>query len=624
MIKNMILMLICVSLICFHAQSTFAKDIGLNQSASMVNKPAGIPLFTCDQAMYGWTEYNSAYEINHSDGVEVQARIVRDSGNAMMKIAYKGLADSSQYVRLDISVRGKLDDDLLLPTEVTDVVKGICFAAKTHRSETILVQAIDLEGQVIKEKQIEVISGIADIYQMDFICKRLKKLRFQIEGGYGTESGEILIDDVVFNDGSARPFALPSDDQEMLEWVKKTSLGYFIREYRSPRPNHGVVLEMSRDHDRVSLSGMGYAFAAYIMAENDGVIGDDIARNRILSMLRWLDDLNCFDGSGGWHGFPFHYFYPDGRAKWPDVSTIDWAICAAGIRVVRQHYIEDDEIVELATRLLERADWSKAIDVDGKVAMGFNGKTGEMNPYRWGLAFSEETDLVYLEAFASNEFGSNFFDTIVRKEKKGFFPSWFGSGFTYNWLQLWTGPIEPFASNSRKAFTRDAISAEEAFGVPLMGLTACATVHKFRGDGFIDWGNYIGHQGSDVHGTGFSSEVIRISPAPYGAALALPFTRGRAIRALRRFADLGYVHPILGFPDTVRMADIPEGFGPAPNWEQVDINIGPMAMAIEQIGANTIGRLYMQDSEIVAALDLLIASFRKHTSSLQTPNSDEN
>jgi hypothetical protein len=89
-------------------------------------------------------------------------------------------------------------------------------------------------------------------------------------------------------------------------------------------------------------------------------------------------------------------------------------MCAAGIRVVKQYYANDAEILAIADELLARPDWTVALDEQDKIAMGFNGQTGERNAYRWALDFSEETELVYLEAVASGDLDASIFDAIVR------------------------------------------------------------------------------------------------------------------------------------------------------------------------------------------------------------------
>ena len=78
--------------------------------------------------------------------------------------------------------------------------------------------------------------------------------------------------------------------------------------------------------------------------------------------------------------------------------------------------------------------------------------------------------MIYTEALASGKLDTSILDKVVRIEKKGFYPSWFGSGFTYNWLQLWTGPIDPFIANSTKAYEFDVKTSLDATGLPLIGI----------------------------------------------------------------------------------------------------------------------------------------------------------
>jgi hypothetical protein len=107
-----------------------------------------------------------------------------------------------------------------------------------------------------------------------------------------------------------------------------------------------------------------------------------------------------------------------------------------------------------------------------------------------------------------------------------------------------------------------------------------------------------------------TAEVIQISPATYGAVLALPFQPSDAIQALREYTKLGYYHPLLGLPDNIRINDLPQNLDvPAPNWNTYDINIGPIAMAIDQYQQNIISNYYMSDSAIVQSLESLIQSF---------------
>lgn len=601
--------------------TTFAQDGGQVRESThqavatfATSIPPGIPIFTGDQAARGWTEASSEYRLSKQLGVEAGLSVFRHVGQSMLRVDYE-VDQSASFgtgPQIEFAVAGQIDQAKPIPARWGQAVSGVNIGLLVPEAgpHAVEILGIGSAGQQLYKQLVEFEPGDETVgIELAFDATHLCRIVVSFADQPGASSS-VMIDYVSMRTEPNQVFEVPLDDNEFLDWVKRTSIGYFLDHYRSIDDHRGVVLEMSQEQDRVSLSGIGYAFAAYVIASEEGYIEEELARERIAAMLRWLAALNTHDGSGGWHGFPHHYFTPEGDYKWPDVSTIDWAICAIGIRLVAQVYEGDAEIVRIAQKLLDAADWSAALADDGRIAMGFDGLTGDMNPYRWGLAFSEETDLVYAEAMASGKLDETILNDVERIQKSGYYPSWFGAGFTYNWLQLWVGVTEPYASNSVLAYREDAEACRIAFGRPLMGLTACTTVGEFNATGFLDWDRYISNQGPHIHGTDFPEEVIRYNPAPYGAALALPFQKDMAIRALREYARMGFAHPHLGLPDAVRITELPAGFLPASNWNQVDINIGPMGMAVEQVQENRIARYLQGDSSYQEAIKKLITNWQ--------------
>lgn len=588
-------------------------DIMENPADSMAIRSAvdsavyniGIPLYNADQGKEFWTEFNTQMRSYWTDDARAVFRRPYFNGNPYLSCLNERSAG-------DFGVRmaffKTLFDEETLPPTLAERVTGLSFNALGYNDGTLQVKILDAEEQLIAEEQFELEDKTFKTYEIRFEGTEAKEALFYRTSTGAADSTGFALDDVYLKTEDTQPFTPPATDAPFLAWLKQSAFHFFDWNYVNVSSGKGVVLESNTDSDKVSLSGLGYAYAIFTLAAEEGYLSPAEAKERIRAMLNWQMDQNWFDGSGGWHGFPHHYFNTDGSYHWADVSTIDWAICAAGIRVVKQYYANDSEIVTMAETLLGRPDWAAALAEEDKIAMGFDGLTGEMNDYRWALAFSEETELIYLEAVASGDLEAGIFDAIVREEKNGFYPSWFGAGFTYNWLQLWTGPVEPYQTNATAAFEVDASTSLQAFNQPLMGLTACSTVKEARSEGFLSWSQYISNQGGNVHGASLGG-VIQISPAPYGAALALPFTYDKAMMALRTFADMGYYHEYLGLPDNVRMKNLPEGIQPTPNWDPYDINIGPVVLAIEQIQNNRVGALYLSDEAIQENLDLLIASF---------------
>lgn len=591
-----------------------------------------IPLLTLSDAHPRKTDLGSDFGVylgsaerlpKESDGgPAIAPRIEWEGGDPYLSLRLGELKPPDQFAGLWLSVFGHTEDrDVTLPAGVAGGLAAVRFRARTPESPVhFRVELKAATGQLqnrhfdaAEQWQTFAMPILPEGVGERLVPGQLKEVVFVVEsrlqpGAERAERSRILeLDDICLVCEGAEPFRAPETDEELLEWTVERALHYFLWNYREPGPGRGIVLERNSFHDLVSVAGMGYAFPAFIIAEKEGLLNADEARDRVASMLRWLSDLDCSNGQGGWHGFPYHFLRPDGsRAGNSEVGTIDWAICAAGIRVARQYWGGDEGIQRLASELLEQPDWKATVGESGRLSHGFSA-AGELLRAEWGSAFTEEAYLVALEAVVSGDLGAEVFAPLKREARSGFWPSWFGSGFTYNWLQLWTGPREPFATNSKRAYEADARFCAERYGRPIMGSTAHETFSGVDDRGFLRWDTYAGKAGPDIHLAG-TEGMDQQSVCPYGAALALPFTREKAVAALREFVKLGFVHPLLGFPDSVRLGGLPDGADrPIPNWTQFAIDVGPMWMAIEACGEDggRVGKLYLADGDIKAALSAL-------------------
>jgi hypothetical protein len=586
----------------------------------------GVAIFTADMSRNKFTEINSEWVVRSSSSLNTSTSILRNGYNSVLRINFDGFSTASDYIDFVVAIFGRLTNRIKAPSDLLIGTKGISFRAVSYEVPvTLIVAALDIDGKIISSQQFEVSQIEMSSFHFKFESNKLHHLSFKIMGGDQKvkefNKGAIAIDDIYLTNNTGTVFVPPNDDIAFLKWLKESSLRNFIWQYQMVDDERGVVLEHYNDPNKVSVSGLGYAYAAFILASQHGMITENEAKQKIRSILKWQQAQNWFNGVDGKYGFPLHYYNKNGSGLWPDseasVSTIDWAMCAAGIRVVRQKYAQDPEIKGICDELLDRPQWNEVINTDlnnkhgfGRIVKGVKATTGKPNDQVWADAFSEETELIYLEALASGKVNNLDLNRIFREKKSGFYVSWFGAGFTYNWLQLWTGAKEPFRSNSVSAYGYDASTSQTVFAKPLMGLTACSTLSGIDASGFLKWDKYISNQGSSISGAK-QNEVIQTSPAPYGAALALPFQYDKAILALREYVKIGYYHPLLGLPDNVKLNNFPPGLdSPVPLWDPFDINIGPVAMAIEQTQNNTIGRLYLNDEKISKSLLMLIESFK--------------
>jgi hypothetical protein len=633
MIKIKIYRLILISLLFFQCSSDVEEEsmiIPAKFQLEALSSPAhypGIALYTVDMAKNRVSDVNSEWVIRKSSSVIVSSNIQRNKFNAIHKINYENLRNNDDYFEFVLAIHGKLTNRIPVPNDFLKELTGISFRAVSYDIPiTITVEAQDINNSVLKSQDFDLSTDKMNEFKMDITNQSLHHISFKVQKNKqdieNTRTGSIALDDIYLNNNANSTFSPPNDDIQLIQWLKESSIRYFLWNYKELDANQGVVLEASDDANKVSVSGIGYGYAMYILAESEGMINPQEAKAKILAMLNWQKAQNWFNGTQGKFGFPFHYYNSDGSGLYSNspeaASTIDWAICAAGLRTVKQKYSSDPTIIAICDELLNRPEWERMIHNQandtyryGRITKGISGITGGKNGQVWGDAFTEESEIIYLEALASGKVNDLDLDRIFREQKNGFYVSWFGSGFTYNWSQLWTGAVEPYKTNSINAYQADATSCLSSFGKPFMGLTACSTISNSDSNGFLNWNTYVGNQGASVSGAN-TSEVIQLSPATYGSALALPFDSNRAIVALKEFVKVGYYHPLLGLPDNIRLKDFPTSIDvPVPNWSTFDINIGPMGMAIDMYQNKVISSLYLKDNNIKNSLDKLIQSFKK-------------
>ena len=542
-----------------------------------------------------------------------------------ISISSSNQGGTDKEVSLIVSTFSGLDaaTRIELPSELRNL-NGISFKTKSIGEPISLDVEVRDDADVVLHTQTIAVGTEWASHTLPFTAVNMRKIKYTVNldnqqlDGSGAFNAALLLDDIYLLDDTVTPFSIPTADEDLLQWLKESAIRYFIWHYIQLDQNRGVVQEISSRENHVQLSGLGMAMAAFVLAEQEGMLSSAEAKTKISSILNWLNALNVNNGVSGVLGFPQHWMNNEGIPIWQNISIIDWAMCAAGIRIAKQKYSDDASIVAIADALLDRPKWDQILTGNGRIPKALDA-TGNPIDGEWGDAFSEETELIYTEAIASGKLDASILDKIIRIEKNNFYPSWFGSGFTYNWLQLWTGVTDPFIANSTKAYEFDAKTSLDVLGLPLMGLTACGTVSSADVNGFVSYNTYVSHQGSEAHGTANAGEVIHISPAPYGAVLAYPFLPDTSMTALREYGKTGYFHPLLGFPDNVRMKELPENLNEkwAPNWEQFDINTAAIAMAIEQVQDNTISNLLLSDLDFKDALDALMLDNQLNTLSIE-------
>lgn len=608
---------------CLFVVELLVHPVHGNESADHVLAYRRIPLLTFSDGHNWKTDLGSKYEVRtvhqgkqNSEKPQTKRSIRWDAPSPYLALQIAERATVEAEVQLNVAVFGKSDATRnSIPDELATMVTSVQVNVRSpHAGTQFQLRALANDGEFVCEQNF----AATEKWQTFELTVPGTQLHvFQITSdGSESSSGpaaetdwELHVDDVQLVCADAPEFEMPRSADAMLSLTQDRGVRYFIWNYRELEPGRGFILDRNSFQDTISSAAIGYALPAYVIAQREGLLTAAECKRRTRALLRWLTDLDCDQGVGGRFGFPYHFLRPDGtRAGDSEISTVDWAICASGIRVARAVYAEDEQIVSLATELLSRPYWHAA-KKSGFISHGF-GSDGRLLSSVWGSSFTEEALLVSVEAIAAGGASLDLFARCDRQERHGYWPSWFGAGFTYNWLQLWTGPVEPLATNSTKAFQADIRFCREKFGGTKFGLTACETFSKRDERGFLIWNKYLGESGSDVH-LANPHEVKHLALCPYGAALAMPFAKDKAKAALLAYANESSFHPLIGFVDSLRVADLPEGCSePIPNWTQFAIDVGPMWMAIEAAkpGGGRIAELYRSDPDIQRILTKLLAS----------------
>lgn len=644
-------------------QSNFIEE-NRNSFTGLKN---GYPILTLDQATRGRTEINSDYTLERTNltsqnSVDLISSIELENKNPYLKIEVYGLKKDLPTqsvpgaIKLRISTFGTLQPDVstltseqqaknkFAPDKVFKDFNKISFRARTFDNRVLpfRVTLKSESGSILHTENVQVNESWTDIsvalpdsaitpsaqsairsVEISLLPSDLHSI---FDAGDPSISTKFGIDDVYIDTGSK--FEPPTDDLEFMNWVKQSALRYVLWNYTetasstATRPV-GVIIEATPLQNKVSISGLGMGIAGLILAaEDEELLTPAAAERAVRGIVNWMDDV-----MGSLHnkfkGFPLHYYKTDGSPFFPDeiseVSTIDWAMCAAGLRLARVKY---PALNAQISRLLNMPKWNEMINPTGRVAFAIS-SDGLLSQHEWGLAFSEETDLVHAEAIASKKLSEAQINTIFTQQTRifdsvsGFFPSYFGAGFTYNWLQLWAGKLDGFKENSTTAYCFDAVANRTFFQLPVIGLTAGTVIQKAFTDGYIEWSRYLSEAGPPEHGTTDPFQVEQIAIMPYGAALAYPFSPEKSIQAFREFVSLGFFHPLTGFPESISIKQFTnllknKWFS---NWEHYDINQISMAMGIDMAQNNpVIPPLMMQDRDFKSAYELIETRFNEYMS----------
>jgi hypothetical protein len=191
---------------------------------------------------------------------------------------------------------------------------------------------------------------------------------------------------------AARPPAPDADIEALLEHGQRHAFGYFEE---TVDPASGLVLDSTQPDGPCSITGVGFALAAYPIAVERGWMTRAQGVAITLTTLRFFlnADMSGSPTSTGHRGFYFHFLdMKTGTRAWKsELSTIDSSFLIAGMLAAAQYFDHDTaderEIRATAQALYDRVEWRWMQNGDGPISHGWKPERGFLR-YHW-VGYSE-------------------------------------------------------------------------------------------------------------------------------------------------------------------------------------------------------------------------------------------
>jgi hypothetical protein len=194
------------------------------------------------------------------------------------------------------------------------------------------------------------------------------------------------------------------DKWKLLQHELRGSFDFFYHftNLKKDSKGYGLTVDSTKKPHVASIASVGFALTAWIIALERGYISYQQALDITKKTLHTL-----YNHASHHRGFFAHFLHMDSgkRYKECEYSTIDTSICLNGV-ITAAAYFRDQEICEIAQKLLERIDWNFIIfEKEGKTLFRMAYNPDENGDYvrdkpgfiqQWDMA--AEQKMMYLQA----------------------------------------------------------------------------------------------------------------------------------------------------------------------------------------------------------------------------------
>ncbi len=401
--------------------------------------------------------------------------------------------------------------------------------------------------------------------------------------------------------------------EEFLEMVAGKAFFYF---WECAGTNSGVMQERMTDTITGATGGTGFGLTAVCAACERGWIPREEGARRVLTVLRFYRDV-----VPNFHGLYSHWIDKETGEVEPFSPTDDGADVVetsyfmAGALTCREYFDGTDSVEtairQTVTELYENAEWDWMLQNDEGDTLytmswhwspnyGFSGLGMRLQGYNeamiaYILAIGSPTHPIPPECFelgwaATYQGPQTFYGILLEVVSAS--ASLFTYQYTHCWVDFreWRDSHTNYFDNSVNAtlinreYCIDNPDGFEGYGGNLWGLTACdgppPYFYQARGPFQFDDGTI----------------------APTAAAGSTPFTPGYSYQTLRYMYDnyRSDLFGVYGFKDAFNLSIDPDWY----DEDYIGIDEGPIVIMIENHLCGLIWEKFMQNDEIITALQL--------------------
>lgn len=417
------------------------------------------------------------------------------------------------------------------------------------------------------------------------------------------KDGELYVHRIWFT--ADRAEEMPTTDEALMNLQARRAYQYFGDWASRKDGSMGIPQDRSTFGVLLTVGGIGFALPAHAIAAERGWITREEAAQRVLNVLRVLDDDEAYGpepiGRIGYRGWLYHFLGPTGERKLnfdydntPDIdeslntvelSSIDTGLAIMGALAAQSYFTDtastvEKEIHDRVDSIYDRVDWAFMLDpATQQFYLGW-----KPNEPRQGPAFefydpsglgaysgtchgqqtldyySDEGLILALLAMGSGDenISRSVYDAMVMSKKAGLIATWPGALFTYQFLGAFMNTSgwvprpgdepESWYANSALAISRTIAYAESTpspyttYGSNAWGISAAeGPFGAYHAYGAPP----VAHCPEEhVEQDGTVTYYAMLSSAALGENF-----RQRAAEALRAGWERGHWHPRFGLPD---------------------------------------------------------------------------